>query len=228
MRVVFFLVALSFLSFPTFSQNNSSSLENAFILRGSYLLGGGISSSFQGYKNQVDNKIVDKGSILNLNLDTKVGYFFWKDISMGLKAGLNHENLRSDSTANDVRQTVLLAGPFVRGYLDNGLFGEVSGQWGLDNTGGGSGVQSNLFNGEIGLGYSYFLGAIGRQNYWLRNKQIAVEPMILFRYFRQTYNGTSNTQNYYAQYGPEFRISIQVYILKQTMMLPTPVKRSRK
>jgi len=222
------LVAFFLISFFSFGQNNSSSLENAFILRGSYLLGGSISTSFQGYKSQVRNTTVDKGSILNLNVDGKVGYFFWKDISIGVKTSFNHENLRSDSTNNDVRQTVLLAGPFVRGYLDNGIFGEISGQWGLDNTGGGSGIQSDLMRGEIGIGYSYFLGSMGRQNYWLRNKQIAIEPMLLFHYFRQTYGGATTSENYYSQYGPELRIGIQVYILKQTMMLPTPVKKSRR
>jgi len=223
-----FLVLFLLSSYFSFSQNNSSSLENAFILRGTYLLGGGISTTFKGYKSQVDNKTADTGSILDLNLDAKVGYFFWKDISIGLKTGFNHNNLRSDSTNNDVKRTVVLAGPFVRGYLDNGLFGEVSGQWGLDNIGGGSGVQSDLFNGEIGIGYSYFLGYVGRQSYWLRNKQIAIEPMLLFRYFKQTYGGTSASQNYYAEYGPEFRISLQVYIFKQTMMLPTPIKKSKR
>jgi len=227
MRHIFLLVVFSFISFCSFGQNNSSSLENAFILRGSYLLGGGISTSFKGYKSQSANKTVDKGSILDLNLDAKIGYFFWKDISIGLKTSLNHNNLRSDSTNNDVRQTVLLAGPFLRGYLDNGLFGEVSGQWGLNNTGGGSGLQSDLFNGEIGIGYSYFLGYVGRQSYWLRNKQIAIEPMLLFRYFRQSYGGATAGENYYAEYGPEFRISFQIYIFRQTMMLPTPIKKSR-
>jgi len=227
MRQIFLLVLCSFICFSSFSQNNSSSLENAFILRGSYLLGGGISTAFKGYKSQSAGKTVDKGSILDLNLDAKVGYFFWKDISIGLKTSLLHNNFMSDSTLNDVRQTVVLAGPFVRGYLDNGIFGEVSGQWGLNNIGNGSGVQSDLFNGEIGLGYSYFLGRVGRQNYWLRNKQIAIEPMLLFRYYKQTFSGTSARENYYAEYGPELRISIQVYIFKQTMMLPTPIKKSR-
>jgi len=229
MRQIFLLVVFSFISFVSLGQNNSSHLENAFILRGSYLLGGGISTSFQGYTNQVANKTVDKGSILNLNVDAKVGYFFWKDITMGLKTSLNHDNIRSDSTtSNDVRQTVVLAGPFVRGYLDNGIFGEISGQWGLNNIGGGSGRQSDLFNGEIGIGYSYFLGDIGRQNYWLRNKQIAIEPMLLFHYFRQTFNGATTSENFYSQYGPELRIGIQVYIFKQTMMLPNPVKKGRR
>lgn len=228
MRLALLGITFCLISFSSFSQHNSSHLENAFLLRGTWMLGGGITPSFHGYKEQKGGKAVDKGSILNLNVDTKVGYFNWKDIGIGLKTSFNHNNLRSDSTTfKDVRQTIILAGPFVRGYLDNGLFGELSGQWGLNNIGGGSGLQSDLFNGEIGFGYSYFLSSVGRQNYWLRNKQVAVEPMILFRYFRQTFSGTSNSENFYAEYGPEFRISLQVYIHKQTMMLPIPIKKSR-
>ena len=227
MRFILLGITFFLFSFFSFGQHNSSHLENAFLLRGTYLLGGGITPSFHGYKRQAGGNIVDKGSILNLNVDAKVGYFNWKDIAIGLKTSFNHNNLRSDSTNNDIRQTVLLAGPFVRGYLDNGLFGELSGQWGLNNIGGGSGLQSDLFNGEIGFGYSYFLSSVGRQNYWLRNKQVAVEPMILFRYYRQTFSGTSKSENFFAEYGPEFRISFQIYIHKQTMMLPVPIKKSR-
>ncbi|MDB5262765.1 MAG: hypothetical protein JWQ14_2046 [Adhaeribacter sp.] len=185
-------------------------------------MGGGISSSFNGYKNQSPSQPVEKGTLLRMNTDLKVGYFNWEDIGIGLKADFSHFNRQADSSVNDYKQTILLLGPFVRGYLDNGIFGEVSGSWGLNNISKSS--QSNLFRGEAGVGYTHFLGDIGRRNYWLRNKQIAIEPMLLFRYYRQNFGAKKNSDNYRSEYGPEFRISVQVFFLRQTMMLPNPIK----
>ena len=190
------------------------------------MIGGGISSSFNGYTYQTPNQPADKGSILRVNTDLKVGYFNWEDIGIGLKTNLSYYNRQSDSTSNDLRQTILLVGPFVRGYLDNGIFGEISGGWGSNNIFRIS--QSNLFRGEAGIGYTYFLGDIGRQNYWLRNKQIAIEPMLLFRYDRQNFGAKKNSDNYRSEYGPELRISVQVYFLRQTMMLPNPIRGGRR
>ena len=189
------------------------------------MLGGGVSSSFNGYTTATPNQRTDKGSIIKVNTDLKIGYFNWEDIGIGLKTNLDFIDRQSDSTSNDLRQTILLMGPFVRGYLDNGIFGEVSGAWGLNNI--FRNAQSNLFRGEAGVGYTYFLGDIGRQNYWLRNKQIAIEPMLLFRYYRQNFGAKKNSDNYRSEYGPEFRISVQVFFLKQTMMLPNPIRGRR-
>lgn len=219
------LIACLLFSYVSFGQKNTGHLVNAYILKGSYLLGGGVSSSFNGYTYQMPNQPADKGTILRVNTDLKIGYFNWEDIGIGLKADLNYYNRQSDSTSNDLRQTIALLGPFVRGYLDNGIFGEVSGSWGLNNIFRAS--QSNLFRGEAGVGYTYFLGPIGRQNYWLRNKQIAIEPMLLLRYDRQNFGAKKNSDNYRSEYGPEFRISVQVFFLKQTMMLPSPIRSKR-
>jgi len=223
----FFSLLFTFccISFISFGQNNSSHLENAYILKGSYIIGGGLSSSFGGYTIAQPNQPTDKGSLLKVNLDTRVGYFNWKDIGIGLKANLNHFDRQSDSTVNDLRQTILILGPFVRGYLDNGFFGELSAGWGSNNIFHVS--QSNIFNGEAGIGYSFFIKNIGRQNYWLRNKQIAIEPMLLFRYNRQNFGAKTKSDNYRSEYGPELRIGIQVFIFRQTMMLPVPIRKSR-
>jgi hypothetical protein len=225
MKKLFSLVVGCLLSYYSFGQKNTGHLVNAYILKGSYMMGGGISSSFNGYTNQYPNQSADKGSFLRVNSDLKIGYFNWEDIGIGLKADFNHFNRHSDSTNENYKQTVLLLGPFVRGYLDNGIFGEISGGWGLNNIYRNS--QSNLFRGEGGIGYTYFLGDIGRQNYWLRNKQIAIEPMLLFRYYRQNFGAKKNSDNYRSEYGPELRISVQIFFLRQTMMLPNPMKVKR-
>ncbi|GEO07321.1 hypothetical protein AAE02nite_49850 [Adhaeribacter aerolatus] len=225
MQKLLAFIACFFISYFSYSQNNSGHLVNAYILKGSYMIGGGISSSFNGYTYQTPNQSADKGSILRVNTDLKVGYFNWEDIGIGLKANLSYYNRQSDSTSNDLRQTILLVGPFVRGYLDNGIFGEISGGWGANNIFRIS--QSNLFRGEAGVGYTYFLGDIGRQNYWLRNKQIAIEPMLLFRYDRQNFGAKKNSDNYRSEYGPEIRLSVQVFFLRQTMMLPNPIRGRR-
>lgn len=223
LSLVFFFFLLSY---GGFSQNNSSHLVNAYINRGSYLIGGNLSSSFNGYTNAYPGQPTERGSVLRVNVDAKAGYFNWDDIALGLKTGFSHFNFFNDSADFRSKQTILLYGPFVRGYLDNGFFGELSAGWGLNNIFRNS--QSNLFSGEAGIGYSFFMRDIGRQNYFLRNKQIAIEPMVLFRYNRQNFGAKTKSENYRSEYGPEFRIGIQVYIFPQTMMLPVPIKKSRR
>ena len=139
----------------------------------------------------------DATSIL-ANLRAKNGYFVQHDFAVGLDVNMNHESFNiTDDDDKARRQTYLLAGPFVRYFLDNGVFGELSVGLGLLNLSSGS--KSNLVEGAIGVGYAYFL-----------NEKFAIEPLHTFRYFNQ-----KDGDRRYTTYGPMLGVGIQAYLLRK-------------
>lgn len=205
MRHVFLLWLCLQISTYSFGQKNESSLINAYILKGTYLVGGNISTSYKNYTLEQPNiKTVEQGRALLANLETKGGYFLFKDVALGFKANLRHLNEKAASVETSRKETDLLLGPFIRGYLHNGIFGEAGAGFGKNNV---QGIRSSLFEGSLGVGYAYFL-----------NQKIALEPMLVFNYFEQKYGGELSS-NRNKQYGPEFKIGIQAYLFKHKLVI---------
>jgi hypothetical protein len=149
---------------------------------------------------------VDKGTVLRLNAAGKTGYFLMEDFALGLKANLTHLHLKSDANAGMPKQTVLLAGPFLRKYVKAGIFGEAGGAVGLDQIGNGN--PADLLAADLGLGYTYFL-----------NNNIALEPMLVVVYSRQKSGGGMEKMTY-SEIGPEFRLGIQAFLFKPKLATP--------
>jgi hypothetical protein len=188
------------------AQKNESFLTDAYVVKGAWLLGGDLTSSWKSYsQNQGAVKNVDKGRIFQINGAGKFGYFLFEDFALGLKATVSHFNLKSDSTAGAPTNTVVLAGPFIRKYLKDGVFGEASAGFGLDHYVDGG--QSDLLAADLGIGYTYFL-----------NKNIAIEPILALVYSRQKYGSASDLS--YTEIGPEFRIGIQAFLFKPKLSPP--------
>ncbi|WP_161887664.1 autotransporter outer membrane beta-barrel domain-containing protein [Pontibacter russatus] len=187
-------------AFTSFAQENQSYLIHAKVKQGSILLGGSLSASAYTTTRELDLPLgPEEGTNILASLYAKNGYFLMHDFALGLVVSLEHESL-SISTKEDAdkfRRTMMLAGPFARYYLDNGIFGELSLQAGLLNF--STGDKSNLFQGGIGVGYAYFV-----------NQRISLEPMLSFRYFQESRGGKSNTT-----LGPMLGFGIQAYILRR-------------
>ncbi|WP_026464111.1 hypothetical protein [Adhaeribacter aquaticus] len=206
MRFIYTVFIILLCSITAFAQRNQSSLSDAFMLRGTFLLGGNLTTSFKGYSSdRGDQKNINKGTVFRINLDTKVGYFAMEDVAFGLNANLRHSWNKQKNENDPNVETTLLFGPFVRAYLNNGIFGEVGLGMGLDNIKQGS--QKDLFSADLGVGYSYFI-----------TKKIALEPMIVFNYYKQRLGGELGSDN--SEYGPEFRLGISAYLLKHRRTIP--------
>lgn len=204
-KVCTLLVFLLFIGFA-FGQKNESSLTNASVLKGSWMLGGDLTTSWKSYSyDQGTIKNKDKGRIFHLDTSGKIGYFPIEDFALGLKGQLRHLNLKSDSTGAAPRQTVLTAGPFLRKYFKAGVFGEAGAGMGLDNL--SDGLQWDILSADLSLGFTYFL-----------NNNIAVEPILALVYTKQK-AGTEMQQNY-SEIGPEFRLGIQAFLFKPRLATP--------
>jgi hypothetical protein len=189
-----------------FAQKNESFLTDAYVVKGSWMLGGDLTTSWKSYhQDQGSVKNVDTGTIFQINGAGKFGYFLFEDFALGLKASVSHFHLKSDSTAGAPKHTVVLAGPFIRKYLKAGVFGEGSAGFGLDHFADGG--QADLLAADLGIGYTYFL-----------NKNIAIEPILALVYSRQSYGSPSDRS--YSEIGPEFRLGIQAFLFKPKLSPP--------
>jgi hypothetical protein len=206
MKKIFTLLICFVYSGFCFAQKNESFLTDAYVVKGSWMLGGDLASSWKSYsRDQGTIKNMDKGRVFRLDMTGKIGYFLIEDFAVGLKAHATHLNLKSDSTGLAPRHTVVTAGPFVRKYFKEGLFGEAGAGMGLDHI--SDGIQWDLLEADLGLGFTYFL-----------NNNIAVEPILAVVYSKQ--KAGTQTQMTYAEIGPEFRLGIQAFLFKPKLSTP--------
>ncbi len=186
----------------------------AKVKQNSIMLGGNASASYSRFSNSIDIRSItgyETGNRLQAMSRFRAGYFFLNDFVVGLNFNANYtrastnvttttdtpEGPMEETTTEVSRATYLLAGPYARYYLDNGLFGEVTGAAGLRNF--QPGREYNLYEATIGVGYAYFL-----------NEKVAIEPMVAFQYFLET-----NTVRDNYSYGPMFGVGVQVYLWQE-------------
>ncbi|WP_242928052.1 hypothetical protein [Pontibacter vulgaris] len=197
------LFIFCFLPFISFAQENESFLIKAKVKQGSLMLGGTISAYAYQFTDELSNSSeIQKGNIIQAQMKAKNGYFVLHDLAVGLDISLNHvsKKITSDTEKELLpdRTTYLLAGPFVRYYLDNGIFGELTIQSGLLNL-FPSGKKYNLMEGGLGVGYAFFF-----------NEKFSIEPTLAVRYFQQKEDDRKNTT-----LGPVLGVGIQAYLLRK-------------
>ena len=190
------------------AQQNMSSLINAKIKDGSIMVGGNLGASYQKFtRNNLHTNMKEKGDLITVRFATKTGYFFLPDFCVGLNAAVEHTSINVDSTRYGSKTTLVQAGPFVRYYLDNGIFGELNVNAGVNTVKGGD--KTDIKSGAIGIGYAYFL-----------NDRVAIEPLLSFNYVQgRTDNQDKNTKD--SQFGPVLNLGIQAYLWSPTRVLPT-------
>lgn len=187
----------------TFAQENYQSyLINAKVKQGSIMLGGNLGGSFYKVTDELtrpnERRITQN---LNMYLRAKNGYFVLHDLAVGLDASVYHYRIwdKTDPEVNPkpIRETFLLAGPFVRYYLQKGFFTELVLAPGLNNFSNGN--KYDIWEAVLGVGYSYFV-----------NERLSLEPILSFRYFHEDNEGDVRTTM-----GPILGFGVQAYLLRR-------------
>ena len=198
-----FLVALT-LSFDSFSQENESSLIRAKIKHGSMMIGGNLNGSYlltSSELNSTGSRIDSR--VINFMMRGKNGYFLMEDLVLGLDLSVLHRSSKvttiSDSPSQARRETFVMAGPFVRYYLLNGVFGELTTQVGLQNFNDVN-AKYKAIEGAIGVGYAYFI-----------TEKFSLEPTLSLRYFQKV----DRDDRSYRELGPMLGFGLQVYLLRK-------------
>ncbi|MCC9138224.1 hypothetical protein ACFSKU_14280 [Pontibacter silvestris] len=194
----YLLLFLLFSPVLTLAQENESFLIRGKVKQGSIMIGGNAA----GYYNKVKDDLYGSSYEANkiwLEIRAKNGYFIRHDWAIGLDISLHHEsqNITTAAVRHPLRETSLIFGPFTRYYLAGAFFGEFMVGVGLHDF--SSGPNNNIVASNLGVGYSYFI-----------NQQLAVEPILSFRYQRDVYHSQRR-----VSYGPMIGIGVQAFLLRQ-------------
>lgn len=198
---IFFLFIISS---HAWSQENESFLIRAKVKHGSLMLGGTASGNYLVTSREVDNlgNSVNARQI-NFIMRAKNGYFVREDLAVGLDVNITHRSSKitdiSDRPREPQRETLALAGPFIRYYLLNGVFGEASALIGMHNFNDVNN-KHKAREGTIGIGYAHFI-----------NEKFSLEPIISLRYFQKK----DREGRIYREMGPTLGFGLQVYLLRK-------------
>ncbi|QMU28811.1 hypothetical protein [Adhaeribacter radiodurans] len=205
-----------FLLFSTsaYSQTNRSLLQT-YVKKGTYLVGGSINGSFRSYSRAASSpeSNPDKGTVADFKGDVKAGYFLSPTIAVGLQASLNYFNYKNEIKGNGPNSTFFLYGPFVRGYVVNGLFGEAGFGMGLRNF--NSNVDSKLLEGKLAVGYTHFI-----------NQKVAIEPLLSLRYLQNNYPTSAGVVRQ-TEFGPAFGVAVHAFLYRGKMGIQTERPRNK-
>ncbi|MBC5991635.1 hypothetical protein [Pontibacter cellulosilyticus] len=195
------LLLLLFIPCIAFAQENESYLIKAKVKQGSIMLGGTLhASAYKTTDELSSSQQTLEGSKINVMFRAKNGYFVLHDLVVGLDVTIDYQSTRITSDAEQNKpdnHTFGLMGPFVRYYLDNGVFGELTTTVGFDNFSANN--KYNLFETSAGVGYAFFF-----------NEKFSIEPTLSVRYFQQTLGDKK-----YTSIGPVLGVGIQAYLLRK-------------
>ncbi|MBA9077460.1 MULTISPECIES: hypothetical protein [Rufibacter] len=181
------------------AQENRGTLIPAKIIQRSVMVGGSITGAYRDVNNNFGSQEISS-SEQQFDFDVKAGYFILHDVAIGGRATLNHTRTSTDG-GSDTRQTYLLVGPFVRYYLNNGIFGEASYSVGKNNE--ANSRKTNISELKGGIGYAMFI-----------NPKVAIEPAIMVaRYKEKRASGGENS--YLTKFGPSLNLGLQIYLFRE-------------
>ncbi len=212
MRYLLFFFLL--VSTTAYSQTNRSLIQT-HVKKGTYLVGGSINGSFRSYSRSASNpeSNPDKGTVADFKGDVKAVYFLSPNIAMGLQASVNHFNYKNEIKGSGPNSTFFLYGPFVRGYIKNGLFGEAGFSLGLENF--NSNEDSKLVEGKLAMGYTHFL-----------NHKVAIEPLLSLRYLQNNYPTSAGAVRQ-TEFGPAFGVAVHAFLYRGRMGINTERPRNK-
>jgi len=136
-----------------------STTLSAQLQKGTILASGEISF------NSTSNSENDDFSSTDFSLTPRAGYFFTDNFVAGALVSFSSSN--TEDTNFELEQTMFGFGPFVRYYLDNGLYGEVAYDFVSSTLGDADAVTGSWITPRVG--YAAFL-----------NDHVSVEPSIFY------------------------------------------------
>ncbi len=143
--------------------------------QGRYLVGGSVGFSATTSKAKNDNATSTLSRSTSLSFSPNAGYFVIDNLAVGAALNLSTNTTKDDgNNADKTTSTTFSLTPFVRYYLDPGIFfqGQVgfgSSSYKSKETGSNTTVTTKygVFNWALAAGYAYFL-----------NDFVAIEPMV--------------------------------------------------
>jgi len=140
--------------------------------KGRILAGGSVSFSATTNKTKTDNATTTNDKTTSFDFGPRAGYFFIDNLAAGLGLDFSTTSWKDDGSDNKETRNEFVISPFVRYYLQPGIF--FQGTYGIgpgnykEKTGSTTtSTKYTASNWSLGAGYAYFL-----------NSNVAVEPFI--------------------------------------------------
>lgn len=140
--------------------------------KGRILAGGSISFAANTNKTKTNSATNTDGKTTTLGFNPKAGYFFIDNLAAGLGMDISSSSFKSEGSGNKDVQSSFSLSPFVRYYIEPGIFfqgtfGAGSGKF-EDQTGNVTvTTKYALTNWSLGAGYAYFI-----------KNNVAIEPFV--------------------------------------------------
>jgi len=193
MKKIVTVIALALISSGAFAQFN----------QGRILAGGSLAFSALTLKSEVNNTTNTIGKQTNITFNPKVGYFFIDNLAAGLSIDLTGQTTKYEGSSGKDGSTIFTVGPFVRYYLDQGLFfqGQVGFGSATSKNATGNTTTTTKYGAsswDLGVGYAYFL-----------NDHVAIEPLV---YYGMASRKNKDTDSKSTAGGIGVQIGLQVYL----------------
>lgn len=166
--------------------------------KGRVLLGGSSSFSATTEKYKTGNTTTTQSKSTSFSFEPKAGYFFMDRFAAGLGLIFDAGSTKDESSNNKSSYTDFMVAPFVRYYLNSGIFFQGMYGFGSQNYTGSTGAKTseNLSNWSLGAGYAWFL-----------NDHVALEPFIGYQSYGYKTGGNKTTDA-----GLGISLGLQVYL----------------
>ncbi|QHL86474.1 hypothetical protein GU926_03055 [Nibribacter ruber] len=198
MKRIYCLLVLFLVVSVAHAQENRGRLLKAKIIRNSLMVGGGLNGTFRSIENHTSTS-TSSSTKFQVDAQGRFGYFLLNDVAVGVLGTISHSKIKAEGSTS-IPTTHVLLGPFVRYYLDNGIFGEASYSLGIKNLSGTSKKDLSEIRGAIG--YAWFL-----------SPKIAIEPSLVYTYYKE--KNPADADNYFTEMGPSINIALQVYLFSE-------------
>jgi outer membrane protein len=170
--------------------------------KGRILAGGSVGFSAITNKTKTDNATNTYSKTTTFGLSPRVGYFFIDNLAAGLDLDLSTSVEKAEGSGNKNSTNHLIISPFVRYYLQPGIY--FQGQYGIGpaknkNEIGNTTTTTKYTasNWSLGVGYAYFL-----------NSNVAIEPFV--GYGSTNYKAKNSDKDIHQ--GLSINIGFQIYL----------------
>ena len=142
--------------------------------QGRSIIGGNLGFNSQTVKLDANNSTTTQGKITNIAITPQFGYFIIDNLAVGAGVDWTSRTDKADGSDDKTTTSKFTFNPFVRYYLDPGVFfqGRVGFGGGVDKEKNGSTTTTTkhgVFLWDIGVGYAWFL-----------NDHVSIEPLVKY------------------------------------------------
>jgi hypothetical protein len=175
--------------------------------QGRYLVGGSLGFSAVTHKSDNGTTTTTTGKSTSFSLSPDVGYFVIDNLAVGASLSLATSSYKSDGSSDKSNSSSVTIAPFVRYYLDPGIFfqGFVGGGSATNKDTYSTGqttitttTKTGILTWGLGAGYAYFL-----------NDYVAIEPLVQYSSYARKNKDNDNRS---INGGISLNVGFQIYL----------------